>query len=108
VQGLRVIVIDGTFAPQAVQAYRKIHAPNAAVCVSRSDRAGESWMLYRYDDHPAVDFSRLEGNSCVIFAHKGGFIAKLDANCSQVLALQLVNVAIRLENSNAEGADDTQ
>lgn len=40
------------------------------------DDRGEGWMLYRFDDHPAVDFSKLEGDDRILFSHPGGFIAK--------------------------------
>ncbi len=44
--------------------------------ITQDDR-GAGTALYRWKDHPVVDFSRLEGHPDVEFAHKGGFIAKV-------------------------------
>ena len=49
-----------------------------AVSISKDDR-GDGWTLYRYDDDPRVDFSVLAGHPDIVFAHKGGFIAKTKA-----------------------------
>jgi hypothetical protein len=49
-----------------------------AVVVSNDDR-GDGIALFRRKDDPRVDFSKIEGMGGVIFAHKGGFIAKLEA-----------------------------
>ena len=46
--------------------------------VTQDDR-GDGVSLFRRKDHPRVDFSLLEGRGGVVFAHKGGFIAKLAA-----------------------------
>jgi len=46
--------------------------------VTQDDR-GDGVSLFRREDHPRVDFSRLEGRGGVVFAHKGGFVAKLEA-----------------------------
>jgi len=48
---------------------------DVAISITHDDR-GAGWSLYRFDDHPAVDFSRLDGNLAISFAHKSGFIAK--------------------------------
>jgi len=48
---------------------------DAGVTICPDDR-GDGWMLYRVDDHPRVNFSVIEDDDNVIFAHKGGFIAK--------------------------------
>lgn len=45
------------------------------VTITNDDR-GDGYCLFRRNDDPRVDFSRLEGHDDVIFAHKGGFIAK--------------------------------
>lgn len=51
--------------------------------ISLSDREGEGWMAYRYDDHPSWNLHLLEGKDGVIFTHKGGFIAKFSPKVSQ-------------------------
>jgi len=71
--------IDGLFEPKSMALFRKhLEERDKAVMafsVSFDDR-GAGYSLYRFDDHPQVDFSQLEGHSAVTFAHKAGFIAK--------------------------------
>jgi hypothetical protein len=44
------------------------------------DRRGEGFGIGRYEDHPALDFSRVEGEADVHFAHKSGFMCKTSAS----------------------------
>lgn len=46
-----------------------------AVIVSK-DKTGNGVSLFRVDDDPRIDFAQLEGDPDILFAHKGGFIAK--------------------------------
>lgn len=39
------------------------------------DQRGPGYVLYRYEDDPALDFSQLESDERIRFAHKGGFLA---------------------------------
>lgn len=41
------------------------------------DPRGKGLALYRYDDHPNVDFTRLAGKEGVLFTHANGFYATL-------------------------------
>jgi hypothetical protein len=61
------------------------------VIVAQDDR-GEGYSLYRRNDSPRVDFSRLEGHEDVTFAHKSGFIAKTtcDASWRELVKLAIV------------------
>ena len=43
------------------------------------DRRGSGYGLTRYEDCPRLNFSRLENYDDVRFAHKRGFVAKVDA-----------------------------
>jgi GNAT superfamily N-acetyltransferase len=43
------------------------------------DRRGRGYGLRRYEDHPRLDFSRVEGEPDVHFAHKTGFLCKTSA-----------------------------
>jgi len=43
------------------------------------DRRGEGYGIGRYEDHPKLDFSRVEGEPDVHFAHKSGFMCKTSA-----------------------------
>lgn len=77
IQGLNVL--DATCVPRtenptlALEIFCKGLSNTPAVTVTCDDR-GEGVCLFRRNDHPRVDFSRLEGE--VLFAHKGGFVAK--------------------------------
>lgn len=43
------------------------------------DRRGEGYGMRRFNDDPRLDFTRIDGESDVHFAHKQGFIAKTTA-----------------------------
>lgn len=43
------------------------------------DRRGEGYGIARYEDHPSLDFSRVENEADVRFAHKSGFMCKTSA-----------------------------
>ncbi len=43
------------------------------------DRRGEGFGIGRYEDHPKLDFSRVEAEPDVRFAHKSGFMCKTSA-----------------------------
>jgi len=59
----------------AMDLFRKRNFPEAAFSVVPDDR-GAGFTLYRFDDNPALALNKLAGLPGVIFAHKGGFIAK--------------------------------
>ena len=44
------------------------------------DRRGEGFGIGRYEDHPRLDFSQVEGQPDVHFAHKSGFMCKTSAS----------------------------
>ena len=43
------------------------------------DRRGSGYGISRYEDHPLLDFSQVEGEPDVHFAHKSGFMCKTTA-----------------------------
>lgn len=43
------------------------------------DRRGDGYGLTRYNDNPRLNFSQIESQDDVRFAHKNGFVAKVDA-----------------------------
>lgn len=47
--------------------------------IAYPDRRGGGFGLGRYEDHPKLDFSRVEGEPDVHFAHKSGFMCKTSA-----------------------------
>ena len=80
---LQVVVVPDTAETRKAPAFgvdewRREVAPNAAVSVTPDDR-GPGLTLFRIDDHPEVDFSRIKAEPEVIFAAENGFIAKISA-----------------------------
>ena len=77
-------VVDTTFIPGnespslGVELWLKSQSSTSDVdvVVSRDDR-GTGLTLFRRGNSPKIDFSQLEGRDHVVFAHKGGFIAKV-------------------------------
>jgi hypothetical protein len=43
------------------------------------DRRGDGYGIARYEDHPALDFSRVQDEDDIRFAHKSGFVCKTSA-----------------------------
>lgn len=58
-----------------LELFLKGQRDDCPVTITNDDR-GPGCCLFRRNDDPRVDFSRLEGMPGVIFAHKGGFVAK--------------------------------
>lgn len=56
------------------------------------DRRGDGFGIGRYEDHPSLDFSRVEKEPDVHFAHKSGFMCKTSAKAPTRLK-QLVALA---------------
>lgn len=48
---------------------------NVAIVVT-ADTRGYGYSLYRVDDHPTVDFRRIDGDIDIDFVHANGFLAK--------------------------------
>jgi hypothetical protein len=72
VGGVPLMVFEGVLGPGANQILEEMELAGS---VSHDDR-GHGWTLYRFNDHPALNFAVLEGDPRVTFAHRGGFIAK--------------------------------
>jgi hypothetical protein len=49
------------------------------VAIVYPDRRGGGFGIGRYEDHPRLDFSRVEREPDVHFAHKSGFMCKTTA-----------------------------
>jgi hypothetical protein len=45
------------------------------------DRRGNGYGMSRHNDHPRLDFTRIENHDDVHFAHARGFVAKTSATC---------------------------
>jgi hypothetical protein len=58
------------------------------------DRRGKGYGISRYEDDPRLDFSRLEGQPDVHFAHKTGFVCKTTATAPDRLR-ELIRLAVK-------------
>lgn len=58
------------------------------------DRRGAGYGISRYEDDPRLDFSQLDGQSDVHFAHKSGFMCKTSATDPERLR-QLIQLAVK-------------
>lgn len=72
-----------------LQQYHDKKLPDVAISICHDDR-GEGWTLYRFNDHPSIDFSKLSGHEEILFAHNGGFIAKTKTRLPLEKVLELV------------------
>lgn len=93
IKGLKALVFETTDITGS-QDLRDREYPDAAASLSWDDR-GNGWSLYRFNDDPRIDFSVLEGDPAVAFAHKGGFIAKTNERLSLEEAVSLVERAVK-------------
>jgi len=98
VGGVPTMVIESSNT-KGTQQFRDTRCPGVAICLSYDDR-GAGWSLYRFNDDPRVDFSRLSDEAVmvdgrVLFAHAGGFIAKTRARLPLDEVLALVTLALR-------------
>jgi hypothetical protein len=89
-KGLQVLHLppkEGEKNPQeGLSVWQRKNAPEAGISVSVNLRGGIS--LFRIDDHPRVDFCKLEGKAGVSFVHANGFIAVVDTWEQAVMLLE--------------------
>jgi len=64
-----------------------------AITITQDDR-GEGLCLFRRNDDPNVDFSQIEGEDEVLFAHKSGFVAKLHPGVSHERLQELLKASL--------------
>ena len=94
--GLEAIVFDELVSPSASARVRDEYVADGHpvyVLITHDDR-GAGWMMFRYEDHPRVDFSALGGHQSVLFAHNGGFIAKTHQRLPLDEVLELTKSAL--------------
>jgi hypothetical protein len=77
---------DPTFA---LNAYVAENYPNAVATITHDDR-GEGLCLFRLNDSPKIDFSLIENDERVLFAHKNGFVAKTHKKLSDEEVINLI------------------
>jgi len=90
--GQKVLFLENTDTT-GLGRYREEKHPDASISISLNKR-GEGWALYRYDDHPAVDFGLLKEMPEVSFAHQGGFLAITQSKLAQKELKKLVTAAV--------------
>jgi hypothetical protein len=77
---------DPTFA---LNAYVSENYPNAIATITHDDR-GEGYCLFRLNDSPKIDFSQIESDERILFAHKNGFVAKTHDKLDSTEILELL------------------
>jgi hypothetical protein len=84
------LAISGNEDPVfALSAYVDEVHPNAVVTVTNDDR-GDGLCLFRLNDSPKIDFSLIENDERVLFAHKNGFVAKTHEKISDEEVIDLI------------------
>lgn len=83
VANLTAIVVPRTAVSEqdpalGLDEFRQWLFPDTPALSVTPDPRGSGLALYRYDDHPRVDFTKLAGKPGVIFTHKNGFYATLE------------------------------
>ena len=61
------------------QGYQATSVEDVIAAIIYPDRRGDGFGIGRYEDHPNLDFSRVEDQPDVHFAHKSGFMCKTSA-----------------------------
>ena len=89
----KTVLIGLTNTSTGLQRYSSRMDPPAEISVSYDSR-GEGWRLARLNEAMGVDFSKLEGDEKIIFAHKTGFIAKTKRRIPLNEVMKLVEKAI--------------
>jgi len=89
----KTVLIGLTDDSTGSQRYSQQLDPPAEISVSYDGR-GEGWRLARINDAMDVDFSKLEGDEKIKFAHKTGFIAKTKQRIPINEVMKLVEKAI--------------
>lgn len=77
---------DPTFA---LNAYVADNHPNAVATITHDDR-GNGYCLFRLNDSPKIDFSKIESDERILFAHKNGFVAKTHDKLKSTDILELL------------------
>ncbi|MDD2391010.1 MAG: MYG1 family protein [Desulfobacterales bacterium] len=89
----RIVMIGLTTDSDGAEWYSaQMETPASIVITHDSRRSG--WRLARIRDAEGVDFSKLEGHDCILFAHKTGFMAKTKEQLPIDEVLKLISLAL--------------
>jgi len=99
VKGLPTLVHLANAHPAASEIMRdewmEAHDEVIGMSISYDDPdRGPGWSLYRFDNHPAVDFTVLHGRADMEFVHVGGFIGKTKERLPLPQILELAELAV--------------
>jgi hypothetical protein len=73
----------------ALSAYVAETHPNAVATITHDDR-GDGYCLFRLNDSTKIDFSKIESDERILFAHKNGFVAKTHDKLESTDILELL------------------
>jgi len=77
------------------EAWEKKNKKIIAGSICYDNRGSDSgWTLYRYNDHPCLDFAKIDQNDGVLYANKDGFIAKTKDRIALEEVIELVKLSI--------------
>tara|TARA_Y100000310_G_scaffold314485_1_gene363891 strand:- start:2080 stop:2937 length:858 start_codon:yes stop_codon:yes gene_type:complete len=72
---VHLMVANPTVSSKMREEWMEAHDEVIGMSLSHDDR-GDGWCLFRFDDHPGVDFDRLRGRDDMEFVHASGFVGK--------------------------------
>lgn len=87
-------IVSETDDVSSIYEYKRIRNVDAAISVSFDGR-GEGWTLYRFDDHPNVDFLKIEEDDRIEFVANSGFIAKTKTRLDWIEVQELIEHSIK-------------
>ena len=92
-KGMLVVPVDRNDNPSfAVEKFCQMFNLDPSVVVSLDDR-GNGWTLFRRNDDPSIDFSLVEDDGRITFAHANGFVAKTVEGLTRFDLIELVELA---------------
>jgi hypothetical protein len=91
VNGIGILISDCD-NPAIVSKYKKVKDFDISIV---PDSRNGGWSLYRYNDHPRINFCNIKDENSVLFAHNSGFIAKTKNKIPDRELLELCQKAIK-------------
>ena len=95
VKGIKVIFFteDVENPPFAMEDFREENGGDAGISVSCDER-GSGFSLFRFEDHPKVDFTKVKDDVRIAFAHANGFLATTKDLLEKKDIIQILETAI--------------